>query len=79
MRQPHLYRRGAVYYWRRTFPTVPHSAPADPAGARRPIPDLKVSLRTPDPAVARHRAAHLDLKLDRLMRDSHPRMSVSIR
>lgn len=57
--QTHLYRRGATYYWRRLIPVrfIPVF------GAR----DLRLSLRTNIPAIARHRIPRLDAAFDALL------------
>jgi integrase len=54
--QTHLYRRGAIYYWRRLVPTAFQPI----LGAR----DLRASLRTNLPETARSRASRMDAAFD---------------
>jgi hypothetical protein len=54
--QTHLYRRGAIYYWRRLVPTALQPV----LGVR----DLRAALRTNIPETARSRASQLDAAFD---------------
>ena len=66
-RGPHLFRRGAVYYWQRRLPT--HLA------RRLRISHVKVNLRTKDVAVARRLVPPLDARAMEVFMDESAEIS----